>query len=153
MIMFWHTNVRSTFIFKANCIKHSYPNEFISIHLCLGGFHQLMSFLGAGYKLLEGSGIEELWERMYAKHSIPKMMTGKAYIKCLRAWFLTDAALHLTLMKSFLCDQYPEDKIMEVDYANISNEHEACTLDREDLDVDFHIDEFDGCTEVIYSRN
>ena len=115
---------------KANRIKHSYPDELISIHL------------------RAASCYKELWERVYAKHSIPKMMTGKAHTKCLRAWFLTDAALHLTLMKSFLCHQYPEVKIMEVDYANISNEHEACALDSEDLEVDIHMEEVDGCEEV-----
>ena len=64
----------------------------------LDGFYQLMSFLGAGCKLFEGGGIEEIWCTVYPKKSIPKMIEGKAYAKCLRACLLTDAALHLTLL-------------------------------------------------------
>ena len=40
---------------KANHINYSFPDEFVSVHLRLGGFHQLMSFLGAGCKLFKGS--------------------------------------------------------------------------------------------------
>ena len=57
-----------------------------------------MSFLGAGCKLFEGGGIEEIWCAVYAKKSIPKIIEEKAYAKCLRACLLTDAALHLTLL-------------------------------------------------------
>ena len=49
---------------------------------------------------MEGSGLEDLWATVYARGSIPKMMEGKAYTKCLRACLLTNAALHLTLLKS-----------------------------------------------------
>ena len=50
-------------------MKHNHLDEFEKIHVRLGGFHQLMSFLGAGCKLFEGSGIEELWENIYAKNT------------------------------------------------------------------------------------
>ena len=66
----------------------------------------MMSFLGAGFKLFEGSGIEELWENIYAKNTILKM-TGKTYTKCIRAWFLTDSTLRLTLMRSFFSSKEP----------------------------------------------
>ena len=59
-----------------------------------------MSFLGAGCKLFEGAGLEELWGEVYARKTIPKMIEGKAYSKCVRACMLTDAALHLTLLKN-----------------------------------------------------
>ena len=89
---------------KANHLKHSHLDE--KIHARVGGFYQLTSFLGAGCKLSEGSGIEELWENIYAKNTIAKM-TGKAYTKCIRAWFLTDNALRLTLMRSFFSSKEP----------------------------------------------
>ena len=85
---------------KSYKIKQNNHPEFKHINLRLGGFHQLMSFLGAGCKLMEGSGIEDLWATVYARGSLPKMMEGKAYTKCIRASLLTDAALHLTLLKS-----------------------------------------------------
>ena len=44
---------------KAQEIKADKSPEFDSIHLKLGGFHQLMSFLGAGCKLMEDGGSEE----------------------------------------------------------------------------------------------
>ena len=83
---------------KANKIKYDCGDEFKSIYLWLGGFRQLTSFLGAGCKLFEGGGIEEIWCTVCAKKSLPKMTEGKAYAKCLRACLLTDAAFHLTLL-------------------------------------------------------
>ena len=83
---------------KANKIRYDSGNEFKSIYLRLGGFHQLMSFLGAGCKLFEVGGIEEIWSNVYKKNSIPKMIEGKTYSKCLRACLLTDVALHITLL-------------------------------------------------------
>ena len=82
---------------KGNKIKYDSGNEFKSIYLRLSGFHQLMSFLRAGCKLFEGGGVEEIWCTVYAKKSIPKMIEGKAYAKCLRTSLLTDAAFHLIL--------------------------------------------------------
>ena len=58
---------------KACRIKADSNTEFNNIHLRLGGFHQLMSFLVAGCKVLEGSGLEQLWETANAKKSLPKM--------------------------------------------------------------------------------
>ena len=68
---------------KANKIKYNSSDEFKKLHIRLGGCHQLMSFLGSGGKLLTGSGIEEPWGTVSAKNSIPKMLEGKAYTKCL----------------------------------------------------------------------
>ena len=83
---------------KSNKIKYDSGDEFKSIYLRLNGFHLLSSFLGPGCKLFEGAGIDEIWCTVYAKKSIPKMIEGKVYSKCLRACLLTDAALHLTLL-------------------------------------------------------
>ena len=77
---------------KANKIKYNSSDEFNKLHMRLGVFHQLMAFLETSRKLLTGSGIEELWGTVYAKRSIPKMLVGKAYTKCLRSYLLTDAA-------------------------------------------------------------
>ena len=88
------------FYWKAKEIKADKSPEFDSIHLKLGGFHQLMSFLGAGCKLMEDGGLKELWSTVYQENSIPKMMASKAYSRCLRAVLLTDSALHVTLLSS-----------------------------------------------------
>ena len=40
-----------------------------------------------------GSGLAELWERIYGKATIVHMMTGHAYSRSLRAHFLTQRAI------------------------------------------------------------
>ena len=100
--------------YRAYKIKIDNQPEFQKLFLRLGGFHQLMSFLGAECKLMEGSRLEQLWETVYATKSLPKMMEGKAYTKTLRACILTDAALHLVLMQGGDGDQTysePEDTL------------------------------------------
>ena len=88
-----------------------------------------MSFLGAGCKLFEGGGIEEIWCTVYAKKSIPKKIEGKAYAKCLRARLLTDAALHLTLLHTDI-----ESTLKKEDEEQISDND--CS---EEMDVDDNI--------------
>lgn len=68
----------------------------------LGGFHLLMSFLGAIGTIMAGSGIEDLWETVYAKNSVVHMMTGRAYARSVRAHFLTQRALAGLLLESYL---------------------------------------------------
>ena len=84
---------------KASEIKEDKSPEFDKIHLKLGGFHQLMSFMGAGCKLMEDAGLLQLWSTVYKENSIPKMLEGKAYSRCLRACLLTDSALHYMLLQ------------------------------------------------------
>lgn len=56
------------------------PSSSISrLTIRLGGFHLLMSFLGAIGSIMAGSGLEELWQTVYAKNSVPHMMNGHAY--------------------------------------------------------------------------
>ena len=72
-----------------------------SIVLRLGGFHIQMSFLGSIGHLMAGTGIQELFEVMYADASVPHLLSGKAVSRAIRAHFLTDAALHAILMSRF----------------------------------------------------
>ena len=71
----------------------------------LGGFHLLMSFLGAIGTIMAGSGLEELWDTVYAKNSVAHMMTGHAYARSLRAHFLTQLALAVLLLESSFTDE------------------------------------------------
>ena len=73
-----------------------------------------------------------MWERIYAKNSIPKIITGKAYTKCIRAWFLTDAALHLRLMKSFFSKESALD--------------DKCSDDTDERDFDFNVGD---CNKIL----
>ena len=67
--------------------------ELSSVIVRLGGFHMLMSYLGSIGKIMAGSGLEELWQTVYAHNSVSHMMTGHAYARSLRAHFLTQLAL------------------------------------------------------------
>lgn len=78
------------------------PEKFSKVFLRIGGFHQLMSFLGALCKLMEGSGFEQVLETVYAANSIPKMMSGKSYTRILRALLLLDCAVHNVLVNTYL---------------------------------------------------
>ena len=50
----------------------------------LGGFYQLMNFLGTIGYLMEGSGLREAMETVYAKVTVGHLSSGKAYSKALR---------------------------------------------------------------------
>lgn len=64
-----------------------------SVVVRLGGFHLLMSFLGAIGYVMSGSGLKELLSTIYAPLSVEKMLAGHAYSRAVRGHLLT----HLTL--------------------------------------------------------
>ena len=65
----------------------------------LGGFHLLMSFLGSIGKVMECSGISELFQVVYSSATAVHMMSGKAYARALRAHFLVQSALELIILQ------------------------------------------------------
>lgn len=67
------------------------------IILRLRGFHTLMSFLGCIGHIMEGSGLKELLCLIYADNTVPHMLTGKAYSRAVRGYFLIDSALNALL--------------------------------------------------------
>ena len=78
---------------------------------------------------MEDSGLEDLWATSCARKSLPKMMEGKAYTKTLRACLLTDAALHLVLLKH------------DIDIPSAVNCNTNEVVDAEDEDEDVDTDE------------
>lgn len=66
----------------------------------LGGFHLLMSFLGAIGIIMAGSGLEALWAVAFAGESIKKMMDGHNFARSLRAHILTFTALGILVCES-----------------------------------------------------
>ncbi|CAH1985369.1 unnamed protein product [Acanthoscelides obtectus] len=66
----------------------------------LGGFHMLMSFLGAIGIIMGGSGLESIWELAYASESIKKMMDGHNYSRAVRAHILKFKALGIVICVS-----------------------------------------------------
>lgn len=66
----------------------------------LGGFHLLMSYLGAIGHVMNGSGLEDLWSVIYAPESVKKMITCSAFARSMRAHILTFTALGTIICKS-----------------------------------------------------
>ena len=64
----------------------------------LGGFHLLMSFLGSIGKVMECSGISELFQVVYSSATAVYILSGKAYARTLRAHFLVQSALELIIL-------------------------------------------------------
>ena len=83
---------------KGSVIKGDKSSELDYVYFKIGGFHHLMSFMGAAYKLMQDAGLKEIWSIAYKENSLSKMLKGKAYSRCLRACLLTDTALHFKLL-------------------------------------------------------
>ena len=65
----------------------------------LGGFHLLMSFLGSIGKVMECSGISELFQVVYSSATSVHMLPREAYAGALRAHFLVQFALELIILQ------------------------------------------------------
>ena len=59
----------------------------------LGGFHLAMSYMGSIGFIMRGSGIEDLWETVYAPNTVEHMLTGHANVQAVRSHFLSAKAL------------------------------------------------------------
>ncbi len=89
---------------KAYLIMKSEPSfsEINGIVLKLGGFHTLMSFLGSIGHIMDGSGLQEILEIVFAKDSVPHLLSVKAYARAVRAHtVLSSALINLLLEEVF----------------------------------------------------
>ena len=68
------------------------------IFVSLGGFHQLMSYLGSIGKVTEGSGLGTALKTVYTPVTVSHMFSGKAYA---RGHLLCASAVQLILLKEF----------------------------------------------------
>ncbi len=69
----------------------------------LGGFHLIMSYMGAIGYIMGGSGLDALWQTVYAGATVQHMLNGHAYARALRAHFLTSAALTTLVLSQPHC--------------------------------------------------
>ena len=74
---------------KAAQIVASCQSELDIVTVRLGGFHLLMSYMGAVGYIMSGSGLEEVWVLVYTKASVTHMTCCHAYSRALRAHFIT----------------------------------------------------------------
>lgn len=70
---------------KARDILASRPDDpaLSNVVIRLGGFHLLMSFMGAIGYVMQGSGLTELFNTIYAANSTEKIMSGHAYARAI----------------------------------------------------------------------
>ena len=73
-------------------------NSFKDFVLILGPFHSSMSFYGSIGHLMVGSGLQSILELIYAEHTVPHMLSGKAYSRATRGHLITAGALSAILM-------------------------------------------------------
>jgi len=69
----------------------------------LGGFHLIISYMGAIGYIMGGNGLDVLWQTVYADATVQHMLNGHAYARALRAHFLTSAALTTLLLSQPHC--------------------------------------------------
>lgn len=86
--------------YKAREIVES-CKELSNVIPVLGGFHTLMSFIGAIGFIMEGSGLAEAFCELYAENSVEKILNGSAYARSVRGHILTHAALSELMLSSF----------------------------------------------------
>ena len=86
--------------------------------LRLGGFHMGMSFLGSIGHLMQGSGLSNVFQLIYAELSLPKIMDGKDVSRTTRA----NIILYGTLVGLILIKQF------KIDATNLNSDEELSEL-------------------------
>ena len=76
----------------------------MNIVIRLGGFHLLMLFLGGTGTLMEGCGLAETMETMYAPNIAVHMLEGKTYARALRCHVI-ETSLQLILFNKIIADE------------------------------------------------
>lgn len=108
----------------------------------LGGFHLLMSFMGAVGKIMAGSGLEELWGTVFAQSSVCHMLTGHAYPRALRANFLTQEAMTIILL------EHEDISLSEEQLTEMRNAYESL-LTGGDLTDTLEVDIVSTITDIV----
>ena len=75
-----------------------YPRN-VFVHL--GGFYQLMSFVGSIGKVMEGSGLRSALETIYSPVTVGHMFTGMAYSRAVRGHILCASAVQSLILEEF----------------------------------------------------
>ena len=73
----------------------------MKVFVRLGGFHQLISFLGSIGKVMEGSGLRSALETIYSPVTVGHMFTGKAYSRAVRGHTLCASAVQSLILEEF----------------------------------------------------
>ena len=104
----------------------------LGVFVRLGGFHQLMSFLGSIGNLMDGSGLKQALETVYAPATVGHMFTGKAFSRSVRGHVLCASAVQLILIEELWSNLSPGDKEKLETYYN---SNDPCIFEGEELAV------------------
>ncbi|XP_031335335.1 uncharacterized protein LOC116165167 isoform X2 [Photinus pyralis] len=96
--------------------------ELQHVILRLGGFHLLMSFMGAVGFIMEGSGLSELFNLIYAAVSTEKLLTGHAYARAVRAHMLAHRTLASIILETIDFSASFQSEIEQILYCSDRSE-------------------------------
>lgn len=114
--------------FKAREIISSSPadHELSTVVVRLGGFHLLMSFLGAIGYIMDGSGLQDAFSIVYAQASTEKMLAGHAYSRAVRAHTLCNLALgHILLTRMEISEEETTALLRVLDSTSLDCDYET----------------------------
>ena len=88
----------------------------------LGGFHTLMSFLGSIGFVMEGSGLKEAFNQIFAENSAEKALIGHVFSRAVRGHSLIQIALANIIFSTM---NFSEVELIELDsaIANLENKN------------------------------
>ena len=96
----------------------------------LGGFHTEMSFLGCIRSLMDGYGLKEIMEIIYAPNAVEHILTGKAIARAVCVHRLVDVAVNTLMVSKALKVPIPGLQDKSDDPPSVEDEsydHEADT--------------------------
>jgi hypothetical protein len=68
----------------------------------LWGFHTIMSFVGIIGYIMDGSGLRDVFDLMYAINTTPHLLSGKAFSRAIRAHIIVKSALFAVINNNIL---------------------------------------------------
>ena len=80
----------------------SQESDLAEIVLNLGAFHTDLSFLGSIGNIMKSSGLKQILALVYPENTVNHMLSGKAYYRAMRGYFLVDAALNIFIIKKYM---------------------------------------------------
>lgn len=118
----------------SECLKGT-PHELKHVIVRLGGFHALMSYLGAIGHIYDSSGLKEAFCQVYAPISSDNALSGKAYARSVRGHLLTQNALAEIIMSQVNLEE--DERLFLVQfYSEVNRENFAkFTTDEKFLNI------------------
>ena len=76
--------------------------DLADIVLNLGAFHTDLSYLGSIGNIMKSSGLKQMLALVYPENTVNHMLSGKAYYRAMRGYFLVDSALNIFIIMKYM---------------------------------------------------